>query len=146
MMPKKGESRKELEKRLLDLGAKLKRALADYDNLEKRIAQEKQKFIEFTRAEILDKFIAVLDDLDRAEKHLKDRGLSLATSQFRAVLTSEGVKKIEAKGRVFDPEKMDCVAIVEGKKNRIINVVQEGYLLRGKVIRPARVEVGKGKK
>ncbi|HUW21279.1 MAG TPA: nucleotide exchange factor GrpE [Candidatus Bathyarchaeia archaeon] len=142
---KKREENKNLEQRVVVLEEKLKRALADYDNLGKRVLAEKQQFIKFAKAEVLDKFIAVLDDLERAEAYLKNEGLSLATAQFRAVLNSEGVKCIEVKGKVFDPEKMDCVTMVEGPKNRVVNVVQKGYLLNDKVIRPVKVEVGRGK-
>jgi len=67
-------------------------------------------------------------------------------NQFRAVLQSEGVEEIEVLGKVFDPEKMDCVTMIRGKKNRVVGVVKKGYSLNGKIIRPAEVEVGCGQK
>ncbi|MBN1263584.1 MAG: nucleotide exchange factor GrpE [Candidatus Pacebacteria bacterium] len=137
---------KKNRQKLADLEEKLKRALADYDNLEKRILGQREALSNLAKIEILDKFIAVLDDLERAEKHLRNKGLSMAVSQFRAVLTSEGVREVKAKGEIFDPETMDCVGMVEGEKNLVINPVQKGYLLNGRVIRPAKVEVGQGKK
>ncbi len=106
-----------LEKDLVLLEAKLKRALADYDNLEKRVAVQRRGLIEFARLEIFDKFVAVLDDLERAEKSINDKGLSLVANQFRGVFESEGVKTISPEGKVFDPEKMDCVGICAGSKN-----------------------------
>jgi molecular chaperone GrpE len=140
------KSKKELKEKVKELENKLKRALADYENLHKRILAERGEFVRFAKAEIVDKLISVLDDLERAKDHLKDRGLSLAVGQFKAVLESEGVEKIIAKGKAFDPEEMDCVGMVRGEKNEVINVFQIGYKLNGKVIRPAEVEVGKGKK
>jgi molecular chaperone GrpE len=134
------------KQKIVELETKLKRVLADYDNLEKRVIAQKQELVGLARVEILDKFVSVLDDLERAEKHLKNKGLVLAINQFRAVLTSEGVEEIEAEGRVFDPEAMDCVGMVKGQKNKVINIIQKGYLLNGRVIRPAKVEVGRGGK
>ena len=146
MASDKKNSKKDKLKSLIDLECKLKRALADYDNLEKRIIAQKQSLVGEARMEILDKFTAVLDDLERAEEHLNNQGLTLAVSQFRQVLISEGVKEIEAKDKEFDPNLMDCVSMVKGSKNKVIKVAQKGYLLNDKVIRPAKVEVGSGKK
>jgi molecular chaperone GrpE len=142
---KKTKTKKELRQKIEGLEVKLKRALADYDNLEKRVLAQRKEFVKFAKAEVMDKLISVLDDLERAEEHLKDKGLSMAVYQFQAVLDSEGLEEIEAEGKGFDPEKMDCVSMVEGRKNRVISVLQKGYALSGKVIRPAKVEVGKGK-
>lgn len=143
MTPKKGLKPK-ISKN--ELEAKLKRALADYDNLEKRVLAYRQDLADSARIEIIDKFLAVLDDLERAEDHLKNKGLSLALNQFRAVLQSEGVAEIQAQGKTFDPEKMDCVSLVKGKKNKVVKIIQKGFILKDKVIRPAKVEVGKGVK
>ncbi|GAG39247.1 unnamed protein product, partial [marine sediment metagenome] len=71
---------KELHAQIKDLTDKWKRALADYANLEKRTAGEKQDFIKFSNAVLLDKLLSVLDDLERAEHHLKDKGLTLAVN------------------------------------------------------------------
>ena len=86
-MTKKGKQTQDLED-------KLKRTLADYANLEKRIAKEKSEFIKLSNAVLLDKLLAVLDDLERAEDHLKDKGLTMALSQFRIVLKADGVEEI----------------------------------------------------
>ncbi len=131
-----------LKKQLQDLENKWKRALADYANLEKRITAEKQAFVEYANACLLDKLLAILGDLERVEAHLKDKGLSLVLGQFHAVLKTEGIKEIKAENQVFDTETMDCMEIVSGKKNKIMSVVQKGYLLNQKILRPAKVKVG----
>jgi len=125
-----------------ELMEKWKRALADYANLEKRVEKEKKEFVSFSNASLIDKLLSVLDDLERAEKNIKDEGLKIAVNQFRSVLQSEGVKEIEAEGKKFDPEKMDCVEMVKGKDNKVKEVVTKGYLLNDKVLRPAKVKVG----
>ena len=132
--------------KITDLENKWKRALADYANLEKRIEKEKEDFVKFANAQLLDKILNVLDDLESAEKHLKDKGLTLAGNRFREILKEEGVEEIEVLGRNFDPELMDAVETVDGPKNKVVEVVLKGYKLYGKVLRPAKVKVGGNKK
>ena len=135
-------TKKDLEQQIINLTDKWKRTLADYANLEKRIEAEKQDFIKFSSAGLIDKLLAVLDDLERAEKHLKNKGLTMAVNQFRLVLKTEGVEEITALGNRFDPNSMDCVEMVKGKKNMVSEVVLKGYLLNNKILRPAKVRVG----
>jgi molecular chaperone GrpE len=142
-MVKKADIKK-LDEQIKDLNNKWKRALADYQNLEKRFEQEKKEFVKFSNAALLDKLLGVLDDLQRAEKHINDKGLSIAIDQFKSVLKTEGVEEIEAKGQEFDPELMDCVDVVKGEKDRAMEVLQKGYKLNNKVLRPAKVNVGIG--
>lgn len=132
--------------KIADLENKWKRALADYANLEKRIEKEKEDFVKFTNAQLLAKILNALDDLELAEKHLKDKGLTLAGNRFREIFKEEGVEEIEVLGRNFDPELMDAVETVRGSKNKVVGVVFKGYKLYGKVLRPAKVKVGGGKK
>lgn len=129
-----------------DFENRLKRALADYANLEKRIVREKEAFVKFANARLLDKLFLVLDDLERCQKHLKNKGLSLANDQFKEVLASEGVKEMKVLGRKFDPETMDATEMTAGPKNKVVEVVLKGYYLNDKVLRPAKVKVGQGKK
>ncbi|MFC1711617.1 nucleotide exchange factor GrpE [Patescibacteria group bacterium] len=136
---------KSLQNQINELDNKWKRALADYQNLEKRIEMEKRDFVKFSNAALVDKLLAVLDDLERAEKHLKNKGLSIAVDQLRSVLNSEDVSEIMALGKKFDPMLMDCFEVVPGKENIVIEVMIKGYLLNNKVIRPAKVKVGGGK-
>lgn len=140
----KKQTKKALEQQIINLTDKWKRALADYANLEKRVQIEKENFIKFSNAGLVDKLLAVLDDLERAEKHLKNKGLTLAVNQFRSVLKTEGVGEIEVLGTRFDPNSMDCVEMVKGKKNMVMEIVQKGYLLNNKILKPAKVKVGKG--
>lgn len=129
---------------LADLENRLKRAMADYQNLQKRFLAEKKDYIKFANAVLLDKLLPVLDDLIRAQQHLKDSGLKLVLDQFKLVLESEGVVPIKALNLKFDPQTMDCMETVSGPKNKVVEVLQPGYTLYGRVLRPARVKVGKG--
>jgi len=137
---------KKTELKLEDLENRLKRTLADYANLEKRIAREKKEFVKFSNAQLLDKLLLVLDDLELCEEHLKDKGVTMAYNRFQEILESEGVEEIKALGKRFDPETMDAVEIIPGPKNKVMEIVLKGYFLNNKVLRPAKVKVGQGKK
>jgi len=142
-MPKQSLSKKYKH---LELENLLKRALADYQNLKKRVDQDKKDFVKFATASVLDKFLSVLDDLERAQSHLKNDGLKLSIDQFQKVLSSEGVEEIKVLNTPFDPNTSDCTELIKGKKNQIIEIVKKGYTLHGKVLQPVQVKVGKGEK
>jgi len=143
---KKKKSSANLADKIKKLEDQLKRSLADYQNLSKRIEQRQSEWRNQAVARIIDKLLDVYDDLKRAEDHLKDKGLTMAVSQFWSVLVSEGVEEIDTKNADFNPETMDCVQVVEGKENKVIETISKGYKLNGYVIRPAKVKVGKGGK
>ncbi len=144
-MGKKKIKKPVLEEKLVELEHKWKRALADYANLEKRVAKEKEDFVNFSKGTLIIKMLAVLDDLERCQRHLKDEGLNLSIKRFKEVLKSEGVEEIEALGGDFDPKLMEAVEVTKGFKNKVLEVALKGYLLNNKVIRPAKVKVGGGK-
>jgi molecular chaperone GrpE len=130
--------------KIADLENKWKKALADYENLQKRIEKERQDFIKFSSARILDKLLPVLDSLESCQGRLEGKGLELLLRQLREILESEGLKEIEAKGKIFDPLMMDAVEMGPGEKNKVIGVIMKGYELNGRVLRPAKVKVGAG--
>ena len=126
------------------LNDQLKRALADYQNLKKRVEGERLEFIKYVLEQFLVKLLPVIDALEAASAHLKDQGLDLAINQLKTVLTDEGVKEISLLNQLFDPKLAECLEIVPGQKDQVVSVAQKGYLLNDKVLRPARVKVGKG--
>jgi molecular chaperone GrpE len=136
----------ELEQKIGELQDKLQRSLADYSNLEKRVESQRQLFVTLATTAIITRTIETLDDLYLAQGHLKDQGLQMAIDKFVNILKSEGLEEIKAEGQEFDPQHMDCVEVVEGKTNHVIDVKKKGYLLNGHVIRPAQVSVGANKK
>lgn len=133
---------RELKKEVEAMTNQWKRALADYQNLEKRYCQEKAEFVQFANTGLILKLLSVLDHLERAQEHLKDNGLELAIKEFDRVLTEEGLEEIEVLGQEFNPAEMEAVATVAGEENnKAVEVVSKGYRLKGKVIRPAKVKV-----
>ena len=135
-----------LQDQLRDLENRFKRALADYQNLEKRHASQKGDLIKFANQGLLDKLLPLLDDLERAQAHLQDSGLELIIDQFRQLLISEGVTPIISDRQIFDPQTMDCAEVVPGPKNKVVTTLAKGYYYHDRVLRPARVEVGSGQK
>jgi molecular chaperone GrpE len=133
-----------LDKKLMEVEDKWKRALADYHNLEKRIVKEKESFVRFSNAQLWGKLLPVIDDLEAAEKHLKDQGLTLTLNKLKEVLKSEEVLEIKAMGEDFNPHLMEAMEMVGGPKGKVIEVLNKGYLLGEKVLRPAKVKVGQG--
>lgn len=136
---------KTLKQQLMDRDQQWKRAVADYRNLERRISEQQRVFVKFASAALVEKLLGIGDDLERANQHLHDQGLSLIIDRFKQVLKDEGVDQIEVTGKEFDPSVMECQDTVEGEKNQIVKVIVPGYTLNGKVLRPAKVAVGGGK-
>ena len=125
------------------LKEQLARSRADYQNLEKRIDQQRQLFITLATSTIISKMIEILDDLYLTQSHLKDQGLEIAINKFIAVLKSEGLEEIPADSQEFDPNLMECLEVQKGIQNQVLEVRKKGYKLNGQVIRPAQVVVGK---
>jgi molecular chaperone GrpE len=144
-MTKKIDSKiKELEEKLEEATNNWKRALADYQNLEKRLTQEREILHVLLNAGLILKFLPILDNLEKAVLHIKDDGLSMVVKQFKEALVSEGVAEIEIKDGKFDPNFCEAVGIVQGKdEGKIAQVIEKGYQLKGKVIRAAKVRVFK---
>lgn len=132
-----------LELKLNQTEEKLKRTLADYQNLEKRIETQKQVFLTFSLLSIFDKLLASLDDFYLVQNHLKDKGLQMALDKLNSLLKSEGLEEIEALHKDFDPQTMDCVETTDQVSKDIVSEVKKtGYKFNGQVVRPAQVVVG----
>lgn len=120
------------------------RALADYQNLEKRINQEQKELKKSVNKNLLLKFISILDEIERAALFINNDGLKLIKKKFLQILNEEGVKEIDLIGKKFDPHLAEAVEVVQGKENDIIvEVVKKGYYYYDKVLRVAQVKVSK---
>lgn len=124
------------------LSNQLKRALADYQNLEKRTNEEKREWVLSGNRGLISKLLPVLDNLFLAQKHIDDEGLNLSIQKFIDVLREEGVEKIETVGHDFDPNTMECVGVAEGEEEKILEEVRLGFIMNDRVLRPAQVIVG----
>lgn len=141
----KREEIEALKEEIKDYEGRWKRALADYQNLERRVGQEKEAIVQFANKILIQKFLGVFDHLEKAQEHLNDKGLVLVIKQFSDLFKEFGVKEIEVLNKEFDPNVAECVDIIEGDEGKVLSVYQKGYLLHDKVLRPAKVTVGKKK-
>ena len=145
MKKKTDEQSEELQKQIEEWKAKYLRALADYQNLEKRTQEETHKVRRFAAEVVLTKLLPIADIFERAQAHLSDIGLSLALKELAAVFNSLGVVKLEVVGMQFDPKFMECIEVGEGENNIVVEELLPGYTFHGKVIRVARGKVGRQK-
>jgi len=131
-----------------------KRAKADLINYKNEEKKRVADFTERERRDLLLKFLEILDNFKRAEKEAQKReekdelvnGFLKIKDQIESFLKEEGVSEMKAKGEEFDPlyhEAIETVDAESEKSGMVVEEVQKGYLLNGKVIRPSRVKVTK---
>ncbi|MBU1104680.1 MAG: nucleotide exchange factor GrpE [Patescibacteria group bacterium] len=138
------KTHEEMEKsKVSEMETNWRRALADYKNLEKRVTEEKTEFAKYALSNFLRELLPILDNLEKAQEHLKDEGLQLVITNFKELLKQEGVETIEAEGDNFDPRHHEAVELAKGEENKILKVLETGYKLRSRILRPAKVIVGK---
>ncbi len=132
-----------LQKELEKYKAKYLRAMADYQNLEKRSREERSEWVKSSSKQILLKMLPVFDTLILASTHSKDQNLLVSIAQFQDALREEGVTRIETLGKKFDPGIMEAIQTVDGIDGKVIEEIRAGFLLHDKLLRAAEVIVGK---
>lgn len=128
----------------LILRNQLARALADYDNLIKRVEREKNDIEKLVSLRLILKLLAVLDGLESAQEHLNDAGLAISIVEFKKVLSEEGLSEIRPKiGDEFDHNTMEAIEVVKGENDNTINeLILVGWKYSdGTVVRHAKVKV-----
>ncbi len=135
------------EKEVEVLKSQLARALADYDNLRKRVEKEREELIKFASLSLFEKLMPVFDMLNQAQKHLNDDGLKGVVGELKRVLKEEGIVEISVSpGEEFNENFHEAIEVEKPKekekKGKIAEVFLNGWMLEGgKVIRPAKVKV-----
>jgi len=143
-------ARAEAESHLDDL----RRLQADFDNYRKRTLREQTARAASASQALVAKLLPVLDNFElavSAAEQSRDfdrmlKGVEMVFGELREVLQGEGLVKIEAEGKPFDPERHEAVVAVEQEDTEpgtVVDIVRAGYELRGKVLRPAMVKVAK---
>lgn len=150
---KKDKSAEEAEKLKAELDAvkdKLIRALAEYDNFRKRSAKEKSDAYAFSKADVIEKLLPVVDNFGRAAENDKasfedyKKGIEMIYKQFLEIFANLGVESFGEKGETFDPNIHSAVMHIEDEQygeGEIVDVFAKGYKLGEKVLRPATVRV-----
>jgi len=142
----KDKKYQELEEKIYDYEEKWKRAIADYQNQEKWVREQRAEWVKSANKDLLLRILPVLDTLFLAIQHSEDKNLKVSIDQFLAVLKEEGVVKIDTLGKEFDPFQMEAISSEPGEENKVIKELRVGYMLFDKILRPAQVTVGNGNK
>ena len=131
------------------------RLFAEFDNYKRRNAKERIELIQTAGKEVITSLLDVLDDSERAEKQLQTsndleqikKGIELVFGKLRSTLQAKGLKAMESINTDFDVEKHEAIteipAPTEKLKDKVVDEVQKGYYLNDKIIRFAKVVVGK---
>ena len=130
------------------------RLVAEFDNFKRRNAKEKNELIQTAGKDVIIAMLEVMDDCNRAEKQLNEsddiaaqkEGVQLVFNKLRNTLQARGLTAMESINTVFDVEKHEAITEVEapkGMKGKVVDEIEKGYYLNNKIIRFAKVVVGK---
>ena len=144
-----------LKKEVQELKDKYLRQVAEFDNFRKRNARERLEIIQTAGKDVIVSLLEVLDDYDRAEKQLQastelgsmKEGILLIFNKLRNILQAKGLKPMQTVGTQFNPDQHEAITEVpvpsDDLKGKVIDEVEKGYYLNDKIIRFAKVVVGK---
>ncbi|KKP67880.1 MAG: Protein GrpE [Candidatus Roizmanbacteria bacterium GW2011_GWA2_35_19] len=133
-----------LKNQVEEFKSKYLRALADYQNLEKRVSQEREGIIKSANNTLILKILPFLDNLEKAQAFVNDPGLKLAKDNLFNILKEVGLQEIEVINKEYDPYTAEVIDMVEGNKENIVAaVLRKGYRINSKVLRVAQVKVSK---
>lgn len=142
------EELKTVQKDHDDLKDKYMRLFAEFDNHKKRTIKEKLDLMRTASQDIMAALLPVLDDFDRAKANseLSD-GINLVYQKLHKILENKGLESMDSDGQPFDPEFHEAVTEIpapsEDMKGKVVDTVEKGYILGEKIIRHAKVVVGK---
>ncbi len=140
---------------LADQKDKYLRLMAEFENFKRRTAKERVDLIQTAGKDVIVSLLDVMDDCDRAEKQLngtddialQKEGIQLVFNKIRTTLHAKGLKAMESIDQAFDVELHEAITEVpvpdDSKKGKVIDEVTKGYYLNDKIIRFAKVVVGK---
>jgi len=136
---------KKVEEEILQLKEQLKlseerekRALADYQNLQRRTAEERMAFIKLANKDFCQMLLQPLEHLSLAASNLQDQGLNMVVEQFWKELKEFGLEELDVLNQNFDLNTMEVVD-KQGDGEKVFKVVRKGYKLNGEVIQHAQV-------
>ncbi len=151
-----GEEVERMAGQLVENRDKYVRLLADFDNFRRRAHKDRQDVIQYGHENLVKDLLSTVDNLDRAIEHAQQsddgdlasllRGVELVQRELYAVLATHDVQVIEAEGCPFDPSLHEAMSQVQDDSvpaNSVIEVLEKGYRLRDRLLRPARVVVAK---
>jgi molecular chaperone GrpE len=147
--PVQQEAQEQAEETEPEVDDRLLRLAADFENYKKRAARERQEYVQLANERLIAELLPILDDLERAlsaaEEHQEaqlEEGVALVHRSLAGLLERHGLTSIETEGK-FDPHVHEALLSQpsEAEEGSVIDVVQKGYKLADRVVRPARVVI-----
>ena len=144
-----------LKAELAEQKEKFIRLYAEFDNFKRRNAKERVELIQTAGREVIQAMLEVVDDCERAEKQMQKtddmgqvkEGIQLVFAKLRNILQSKGLKEMKSIGEEFNPDFHEAITEIpvpdENMKGKVVDEVEKGYTLNEKIIRFAKVLVGK---
>ncbi|PIQ72450.1 nucleotide exchange factor GrpE, partial [Candidatus Roizmanbacteria bacterium CG11_big_fil_rev_8_21_14_0_20_35_14] len=131
-----------LKKEVEEYKNKYLRALADYQNFEKRVKEERNQLVRTANLNLIMKLLPFLDSLEKAEVFIKDQGLKIAKDHLFQSLKEIGIEEIDVVNKPFNPKVAEAIDIVQGDKDDVVvEVLRKGYRIEDKILRVAQVKV-----
>ncbi|MBL7055476.1 nucleotide exchange factor GrpE [Candidatus Woesearchaeota archaeon] len=151
---KKPKEKKPTDKeRIGELTDSIQRLQAEFENYKKRVDKEKEQFVKYAKAEVIEKILSVIDTFEIALKANKQetefsRGMDMVYSQLFSALEKEGLRPIESLGKKFDHNYHEVMLKQESDKEEdtILEELQKGYMINNKILRHTKVKISQGKK
>lgn len=163
--PTESDADSVLSKKDTDYLEQLQRLKAEFDNYRKRVEKEKEEFFAYAKGRVIVNLLPVLDDLHRMVQYSKGQadapavdnpacsalasGIELIYQKTKTILLSEGLEEINPVGKPFDPDIHEAIGLIDTDPQQdglVMEELERGYLLQGRLLRPSRVRVGKSKK
>ena len=152
--PESEDTLQKIQAELQEQKDKYLRLFAEFDNFKRRNAKERIELIQTAGKEVIASLLVILDDCERAEKQLEEsddivnnkKGVQLVFNKLRSTLHAKGLKAMESINTDFDVEKHEAITeieVPEDKKGKVVDEIEKGYYLNDKIIRFAKVVVGK---
>ncbi|VVC03834.1 Protein GrpE [Candidatus Bilamarchaeum dharawalense] len=142
----------ERDKKIKELEEKIMRLQAEFENYKKRVIRENEMIKEKANADAMLKLLSIADEFDMAMMHIDsaspkefEHGVELIYAKLLDLLKKDGVEEMKSINEKFDPFKHDALRQAEGEDGKIVEVIQKGYYIDGKILRHAKVVVGKAK-
>lgn len=121
------------------------RAQAEFVNIRKRDDEAKAEFLKFAKGDLIEQMMPVLDSFELSLPH-GNKELEVVYRQLLSILKANGLEEDNPIGLPFDPRRHESIGTVQTDKeeedHKILEVMQKGYILQGKIIRPAKVKIG----
>ncbi len=141
----------EANEKIEELTDGYKRAAADLQNFKRRVEEDQKNLVSFANSNLILEILPILDNFERALEHQPENvpqewfdGILQIYNHFKQILEKQGVEEIKSEGEKYDPNFHEAMLHCEGEDGIIVQELEKGYLLKGKVVRPAKVSVGNG--